>query len=288
MNNIIIEKVSKILKVKKEEIKIVRRLLGGMSHYTYLVEVDETLYTIRLIGEAGNLYVDRFEEKENIKRIDALKLNNETVYFNEETGTKLARYIEGDVLTELDAMNYLPLIAKSFRKLHNSDIKAYKSYGLIDRLNLYESYNEKQSEVYLDLKSKWLEIYEKNYKNRKEVFCHNDAQLSNLVLSNNKVYMLDWEYSANNDPLYDIASFGEHAVELLKYYLKRKPTKEEIRDVNFYAMFQWLQWYQVAIYKNNISLSDTINFDFKQLANTYMERINELYLKIKDGYDEIK
>lgn len=288
MNKLIKETVSEILNVETKDVKIIKQLLGGMSHHTYKVEVNNQYYVIRLIGDDGNLFVDRKEENENIKRIANLGLNNETVYFDTKSGTKLAKYVEGKVLTEVRAEDHLKAVAAAFKTLHNSGINAFKPYGLITRLTKYESFNDKQTDQYLELKTLWLELYYKYYANRKLVFCHNDAQLSNLVINNNKVYMLDWEYAGDNDPFYDIASFGDLALELLDAYLERPATAIEIRDVKFYAMFQWLQWYQVAIYKDKINLSATIDFDFSELARLYMSRVIKMYDEIKDEYIEIK
>jgi thiamine kinase-like enzyme len=256
-----------------------------MSHFTYHIQAKDIDYTIRLIGKAGNLYVDRVEELENIKRIIPLGLNNETVFFDTKTGVKIAKYIPGTVLTELDIMDHLPKIAETLKKLHNSKIEPFKDYELKKRLERYESYINCRSEKYLELKSKWFQMYEDVYQKYPKVFCHNDAQRSNMVLANNQLYLLDWEYAALNDPYYDIASFGnvkfDDALMLLEAYLERKPTKSEADHVRFYRMYQALQWHQVALNKEAIGLSEELHFDFKLLAEKYLNLAHTLYLEMK-------
>ena len=285
MNELIITTAAKALNIEENDVKIVKRLLGGMSHFTYHIQAKDIDYTIRLIGKAGNLYVDRVEELENIKRIIPLGLNNETVFFDTKTGVKIAKYIPGTVLTELDIMDHLPKIAETLKKLHNSKIEPFKDYELKKRLERYESYINCRSEKYLELKSKWFQMYEEVYQKYPKVFCHNDAQRSNMVLANNQLYLLDWEYAALNDPYYDIASFGnvkfDDALMLLEAYLERKPTKSEADHVRFYRMYQALQWHQVALNKEAIGLSEELHFDFKLLAEKYLNLAHTLYLEMK-------
>lgn len=285
MNELIITTAAKALNIEENDIKIVKRLLGGMSHFTYHIQAKDIDYTIRLIGKAGNLYVDRVEELENIKRIIPLGLNNETVFFDTKTGVKIAKYIPGTVLTELDIMDHLPKIAQTLKKLHNSKIEPFKDYELKKRLERYESYINCRSEKYLELKSKWFQMYEEVYQKYPKVFCHNDAQRSNMVRANNQLYLLDWEYAALNDPYYDIASFGnvkfDDALMLLEAYLERKPTKSEADHVRFYRMYQALQWHQVALNKEAIGLSEELHFDFKLLAEKYLNLAHTLYLEMK-------
>lgn len=274
-------------KVTPEDIKIKHRLLGGMSHLTYLIEINQILYTFRIIGKDGNLFVNRKIENENLKRIIPLELNNETVYFDEETGEKAALFVEGKVLSTIDFHPHLRDVAEALKKLHHTDIEPATDYGLLERLELYESYTEKRSDLYLDLKEKWVNKYLNERIGMPKVFCHNDAQRSNIVIGRDQVYLLDWEYAGLNEFYYDIASFGnvnfEDALELLDVYLEKKATKTEQNMVRFYRMYQVLQWHQVALRKEMSGLSEVLQFDFKALAEKYLNLANSLYKEMIKG-----
>jgi thiamine kinase-like enzyme len=267
-----------------EKIKILNRLMGGMSHLTYHIEFDGAEYTYRIIGIDGNLFVDRKIELDNLNRIKPLGLNNETVYFDVETGDKAAKFVEGDVLTTLDIKQHLNDVVKMLKTLHESTIKPAGDYGLIDRLNLYESFTNENDPLYDELKSIWINKYLNERANKPKVFCHNDAQRSNMVIGKDQLYLLDWEYAGYNEFYYDIASFGnvafEDALELLDVYLGRKATKEEQDLVRFYRMFQALQWHQVATRKDMVGLSEVVGFDFKMLAKKYLNLAQTLYNEI--------
>ncbi|HAX02995.1 MAG: hypothetical protein A2Y45_06140 [Tenericutes bacterium GWC2_34_14] len=279
------ERAAHAFGVNENDVVIMNRLMGGMSHLTYHIQIKGVDYTFRVIGKDGNLFVDRTIEKKNLEIIKPLNLNNETVYFDVKTGEKAAKYVEGTVLTQLDFKEHLTEIADALKKLHHSTLKPASDYELEKRLALYETFTEIRSELYLDLKSKWLKIYHEERANKPKVFCHGDAQRSNMVIGK-RLYLLDWEYAGWNEFYYDIASFGNvdfnDSLLLLDTYLGRKATKEEQDAVRFYRMYQALQWHQVATRKEMIGLSEVLHFDFKMLAEKYLNLANTLYHQIKD------
>lgn len=279
------QRAAEAFNVKQEDVIVKKRLLGGMSHLTYHIAIDGIDYTYRVIGKDGNLFVDRLIEQKNLDIIRPLNLNNETVFFDTTTGEKAAKYVEGTVLTQLDFRPYLPLVSKALKTLHHSSLKPASDYGLINRLNLYESYTSIKSDKYLKLKDAWIKMYQEEHQHQPKVFCHNDAQRSNMVVSNDRLYLLDWEYAGLNEFYYDIASFGNvdfnDALELLDVYLERKATKKEQDSVRFYRMFQALQWHQVALRKDMIGLSEVLHFDFKILSEKYLNLAETLYIAIK-------
>lgn len=284
IEKLIKERASLAFQVNEEDVTIKHRLLGGMSHLTYHIAIKGVDYTFRIIGKEGNLFVDRKIEKQNLEIIKPLNLNNETVYFDVETGEKAAKYVEGTVLTALDFKDYLEDVARSLKVLHHSKLRPASDYMLVDRLALYESFTNKRSLKYVDLKDKWLKIYQEERINQPKVFCHGDAQRSNIVIGE-RLYLLDWEYAGWNEFYYDIASFGnvqfEDALLLLDAYLGRKATKEEMDVVRFYRMYQALQWHQVALRKEMIGLSEVLHFDFKILSEKYLNLAESLYHQIK-------
>lgn len=277
MNNLVVTKTSKILGVDKKKIKVIERLLGGMSNYMFVVEVDKVKYTLRVPGKGANNFVDRKLEKRNIKTIENIGLNNQTIYIDED-GYKLAKYVEGVCLLNIDIQSKLGEIGDILRKLHNSGLKSDKDYDCLKRLYKYENllkdknYQGERKEYY-SLKKKLTSDF--NYLNEKnKVFCHGDSQLSNFVSGSDKMYLLDWEFAGNNDPLYDIACFGnrdfDDALKLLPVYLGRKPTSTELSKLNFYRGFQCLQWHNVAIYKYLIGLDKELNVPFFEVATEYL------------------
>ncbi|MCF7932131.1 MAG: phosphotransferase family protein [Acholeplasmataceae bacterium] len=281
---LIIERAAKAFGVSEEHIMIIGRLMGGMSHLTYHIRIKEEDFTYRIIGEGGNLFVDRRIEYDNLVRIEPLGINNETIFFDTQTGDKAARFVKGHVLSDIDFEAHLNTLARTLHKLHDHVFEDAPDYGLVDRLSLYESYTQGNHPKYLELKKLWIKRYQKSHANKPKVFCHNDAQRSNIVIGD-QLYLLDWEYAGNNEFYYDIASFGnirfEDAFLLLEAYLGRKATAAERDHVRFYRMFQALQWHQVASYKAQTDLAKIVGFDFNMLAHKYLDLAERLWTEIK-------
>ena len=285
----ITEKCMEVFNVKKEEIKVEKRLMGGMSNFTYIVEISGKLYTFRIPGKNADKFVNRTVEKHNIDLVEELGLNNKTVYFDIETGYKIAEYIEGTPLHELNPLLFLEQAAGILHKIHESKKISDYDYDPIGRLKLYESYLGKynfiHSKRYLELKEKFLSYMDKYMDISRLVLSHGDSQISNFVDTKNGLRLMDWEFTGNNDPYYDIACFGNndfnHALALLPVYLKKTPTVEEYNRLYFYRTFQTLQWHNVALYKEFIGLSVDLGVDFMFIAGLYLDKAEKFLKEIK-------
>ena len=120
-----------------QDATIVKRLEGGMSNYTYVVETRGKRYTYRVPGKYAEKFVDRVEEWDNIQEVNKLDLNNATSYVEIISGEKLAEYVEGTILSETDVESYNDMSVKALKKIHNSNIH-FKDYNAFGRLSDYE------------------------------------------------------------------------------------------------------------------------------------------------------
>lgn len=282
----ILEIAKKVFQKSEEQIKVEYRFKGGMSNYTYLVHVSGIPYVIRKIGDGGELLVNPAIEKEHLALIQPLKISSDVVYFDVNTGIKVSTYVEGEPLSTGFTENDFALVAKELRTLHESNLPGH-DYELKNRLRRYEKLlKHEPGKLYYQLKMQWLKLYDDYYGYLPKVFCHGDAQRSNLVKHEQKIYLLDWEFAGLNDPFYDIASFGNidfnDSLKLLEFYLDRKPTHQEYQRVRFYRMFQVLQWHIVATYKHEIGLSEKLHLDFEKIAQKYLLMAENFNNELKD------
>lgn len=281
----VLKEAANFFLIPEDKIKIKERLLGGMSNYTYVIEVKDKLYTLRILGEGANLFVCREKEEYNLNVVKDLGITNETIYFNQESGVKIANYIEGKPLQTID-YEILKQVSQIFHKIHDSGLLAKTDFGLEERLNDYEKYVKVIDPKYFKLKKWWQELYYNKYQNNQKVFCHGDGQKSNFVVAKDKLYIVDFEFSGNEDPIFDIAVFGNNnfddALNLLPIYLNRKANKEEIDKLHFYRMQQALQWYSVASFKEESGMSTKLKIDFKAVALHYLNEAKLHYKALKE------
>ena len=265
-----------------DDAAIVKRLEGGMSNYTYVVETRGKRYTYRVPGKYAEKFVDRVEEWDNIQEVNRLDLNNATSYVEIISGEKLAEYVDGTILSDTDVVSYNELSVAALKKLHNSDLK-FKDYNAFKRLDDYERYCREMGfthpKEYIALRQK-LETMRQAHADVKMVPCHCDYQPTNLVFSGDKLYVLDWEFAGMNDPFYDIACYGnagfDKALSLLEAYVGHTPTREELQRLYFHRSFQCLQWYNVAIFKDRVGLSRDLNMDFNEVAAFFFNMAKDL------------
>lgn len=283
MENIIKSVTAKALGVNEADVVIDYRLMGGMSNLMYVIVVNGERYTFRIPGKNAEVFVNREEELANIQIVDQLGINNEMVYFETETGYKLSKFVDGTPLSEVEnPETYLEEVSKVLHVLHESGLKAQDDYRPYERLNAYEKlvtdFGYKHADKYFELKEEFLSNRE-FLDQFPKVICHNDSQISNMVVEADQTYLLDWEFTGNNDPIYDVACVGnkefELALKFLPVYLGREPQVEESRRLYLWRAFQCLQWHNVALYKDLIGLSKDLGLDFNMIAAAYLTKAEQ-------------
>lgn len=286
---IIKEVTSQVFGINLEDVSLLERLMGGMSNYTYVIDVKSKKYTFRIPGKNAEKFVERDNEQKNINLVNSLELNNNTMFLDVESGYKIAEYIEGTPLSELNPLDYLNKAASVLHKIHESGLKADKDYDPKGRLSLYESYlkeyDYKHTDRYLKLKKTWEKLSNTYMDPKRLTLSHGDSQISNFLATDNGLRLMDWEFTGNNDPFYDIACFGNndfnHAVSLLPVYLGKQPTTEDYNRLYFFRAFQCLQWHNVALYKEFIGLSIDLGVDFMFVSNLYLDKATKFLSNIE-------
>lgn len=279
MKNKVLLTNQQILSEIDHNLKIEEQFLGGMSNYTYLIKNINTnnLFTLRIPIEDGKHFVNFKTEYEVLNKIKDLNINSELIYFNQDSGIKISNYIYGK---NIDENIDLDLVSNVLKTIHNSNL-VFSDYNHLQRLDKYESLltSNEVNDSYLSLKQQWLAIYDDVLQHHLNYPTHGDAQPSNFIISDDaKLYLLDWEFSGQNDFIYDIATFGNIdfnlSLDLLATYLPEY-SNEELQRLYGWKIYQCLQWYLVASYKANHY--DNEHLDFNQIATNYLNNA-KLYL----------
>jgi len=283
---IIKSELSSYFKVNESELQIIERLKGGMSNSNYVVKINDDYYTFRIPGKNAFVFVDRQIEAKTLSLIKDLHIDgNLLIKIDLESGYKISHYVEGTPVMFLNPEDYYLSATQLLKQLHESNLVASNDYAPFNRLEHYEALVEnegiKHQDNYYDILNRF-KAFKPYLEGLPKVLCHNDSQPSNFIARpDGSLLLVDWEFGGNNDPLYDVACFGnndfKYAEGLLPVYLGRTPTKSEWLRLYLWRTFQCLQWHNVALYKEAIGLSQELHLDFKAIAEAYILKANNLF-----------
>lgn len=204
----IIKEVSNLMCVSENGIHIIKDNIGGMTNHSCLISIKGDLFVVREPGKGSNELVNREHEKYVINTIMKNKnFPTPDMYINNHY-IKITKYVQNshvpNSLSEDDIIKSL----KSIHKLHTSNIQVPFTYDLYDNIMLYEKLMKKsQFKEYEQVKEQILELLDivKLCIRPKYSFTHVDFNPDNVLITASDTYLIDFEYSAMQDPDLDFA-----------------------------------------------------------------------------------
>ena len=258
MKEIVKARIASLLSAD-EEIQIVEQL-GGMTNQNYLVKTTSNQYIVKFFGKGTDKLIDRQNEKYNLELLKDLKLDVENYLFDIEAGIKVNQYIENaETLDSTTIKTKFEKIAPILQTIHASgkelkgefapfeEIKKYES--LIQGEISYPNYEVVRKSVF-SLKDQLEEI------GMDKKSCHIDLVPENFIEgSDGHLYLIDWEYSSMNDPMWDLAALfleseftsAEEEDFLSHYESDKTPVSRE--KIRIYKILQDIIWSLWTIYK---------------------------------------
>lgn len=197
----------------ENEVKISQ--IGGMSNKNFKVTKGVYEYVLRVPGIGAEGMVVRSNEEQNSLQACKMGINPPIRYFNSETGIKLADFVKNaETLNRatIQRPSNMKKIANIFRTLHHSHVRFGNEFNVFKEILNYEHLLVKAEgtmyEGYEPIRKKVFQL--EDYLNQLGVSvkpCHNDLVAENfLKAEDGTIYLIDWEYSGMNDPMWDIAA----------------------------------------------------------------------------------
>ena len=258
MEKIIKEKISSLLSQEEEVLSVEQ--LGGMTNQNYLVKTTNKQYIVKFFGKGTEKLINRQDEKYNLELLKDLDLDVKNYLFDIEAGIKVNEYIESAItLDSTSIKTKFDKIAPILQTIHASgkelrgefapfeEIKKYES--LIEEKIPYANYEAVREEVFsLEKRLADLGVDRKS--------CHIDLVPENFIESpQGRLYLIDWEYSSMNDPMWDLAALfleseftsQEEEAFLSRYESEQTPVSRE--KIAIYKILQDAIWSLWTVYK---------------------------------------
>ena len=258
MEKIIKEKISSLLSQEEEVLSVEQ--LGGMTNQNYLAKTTNKQYIVKFFGKGTEKLINRQDEKYNLELLKDLDLDVKNYLFDIEAGIKVNEYIESAITLDATSIKTkFDKIAPILQTIHASgkelrgefapfeEIKKYES--LIEEKIPYANYEAVREEVFsLEKRLADLGVDRKS--------CHIDLVPENFIESpQGRLYLIDWEYSSMNDPMWDLAAlfleseFTPQEEEAFLSYYESDKTPVSREKIAIYKILQDTIWSLWTVYK---------------------------------------
>ena len=210
---------------------VLRCLDGGSVNTTFLVQTGAGRFVVRVHDAAATcLGVDRDREALLQAAASAAGLAPALVHVDPQRRFFIAEYVGGDAWRTEDfgRADRLRELAARLRELHTLPPPACAPFDLLTVLRGHAwsiADAEPRERDWVDhlLSRAELAMRETRSELRAPTIVHNDLHHSNIVGTGSAIRLLDWEYAAVADPLFDIAC-------ILAYYPQASAYAAELLD----------------------------------------------------------
>ena len=248
----------------------VRELSGGLTNRNLKVDTPNGVFVARISSnKSALLSIDRNAEYKNSKIAAHIGIGAPVYDFLPEFGLLVIGYLPGKTFNSQDVGNNLGRIAKSVKQLHSAKPFISDFDMFVIQQNYLKIITQRGFRMpdnyfdYADLVSqmkKALSVLDEG-----KVACNNDLLAANFIDDGQKIWLIDYEYSGNNDACFELGNIysesnlsHDQLVELVDaYYGKHRP--EKVARAWLYALLARYGWTLWACIQNSIS---DIDFNF--------------------------
>ena len=279
----IISLLSDILCTSEDNIELVNVLKSGLTNSSYLFQHDYKKYIFRCPGKGSKYLINRYQEADVYRKISSANISDKVVYIDPVKGYKITEYIEGARACNPHNVSDVVKCMQKLKNFHELKLEVRHEFDLFESINFYESLRKGNVSEYADydmVKQNVLSLKSYIEKNVHHIcLSHIDAIPDNfLIINNQEVCIIDWEYAAMQDPHVDIAMFAiysgynkEEVDRLIDIYFSGICNKYIRTKIYAYVSVCGLLWSNWCEYKH------TLGANFGDYAKTQYEYAKGYY-----------
>lgn len=238
------------------EITNIKAIKKGMTNRSFEFTCRGKRYIARIPGEGTESMIDRRQEYEVYQCLKGKGITDPVCYISRETGYKITEFVEGSRVCDPDSPEDVKRAMRYLRSFHEQSLSVGHAFDLFGQIEHYESLWRGEKSVYRDYAETKKKVYElKKYVDaqpRTIALAHIDAVPDNFLFTDERTYLIDWEYAGMQDIHVDIAMFaiyamyGRQKVEDLidAYFEDQCPDRVRIKIYCYIAIcgFLWSNW----------------------------------------------
>jgi thiamine kinase-like enzyme len=269
--SVIEEALSKIEDWKDKNVSITP-LSGGLTNTNFKVEVDGTPYFVRVPGESTDLLaIDRNNEYHNTKAAGEAGVAPKIFYHLPEYNVMVIEFLDGRTMSK-DLLNEpgMPTrMSQAIKKLNQGRrfLLDFNMFRLTEyylsicgerNIKIPDGYGERMDTVNRIERAM-------NIRPLPDVPCNNDLLAENYIDDGKQLWLIDYEYSGNNDPTFELGNTcqemqfnDEQIAEVCAVYFGEAKANM-IARMKLNMIMSDVGWGLWAAIQANIS---TIDFDF--------------------------
>ncbi len=258
----LLENISSVLHCDHSDVFDVVPMKDGLTNMSCSFRVGDKRYVYRHPGVGTEELVDRQAEMEAQHIAKELGLDNTFIYEDPKLGWKISHFVENSSTINPHDPEQLKQAMILARTLHDCGKTVDRQFDFYDEGARYMSLTECCGEIEVPRfyamaeKAKRLSEFVRG-DNSPLCLTHNDFfELNILRDTDDRYYLIDWEYAGMGDYANDLATFAvccklsyEEIEQALEYYFDRKPTPEELRhNLALVGLAGWC-WTVWSVYK---------------------------------------
>ena len=234
----------------------VTELPGGLTNRNYKVTTPDGAFVARISSAGGELLaIDRDCEYRNSVTAAEAGAGARVVEYRPQDRLLVIRFIEGRTFGNEDVAANIPRVAEACRRLHSGGRfgNDFDMFNIQPRyLDVARSRGFRIPDGYDDLKPAFdaaraaLAVRDTG-----TVPCNNDLLAANFIDDGERIWLIDYEYSGNNDPCFELGNIAgecrlsqDGLAELVTAYYG-KPLRNKIARawlLGRVGMYGWTLW----------------------------------------------
>jgi thiamine kinase-like enzyme len=267
-----IEEVVEKIPDWKDRVVIVTPLSGGLTNSNFKVEVDGIPYFVRVPGASTELLaVNRANEYHNSKAAHEAGVGPKVLYHLPEYNVMVLEFIDGKTMSK-DSLNEprMPTrMAQAIKKLNAGPrfLLDFNMFRLTEYyLQICKEHDTKIPDGYAERMPTVQRIEQAmNVHPLPTVPCNNDLLAENYINDGQQLWLIDYEYSGNNDPTFELGNtcqemqFNDDQIHEICAAYFGETTTDKIARMKLNMIMSDVGWGLWAAIQAKIS---TIDFDF--------------------------